>query len=245
MMHKATLAPGTVDAGPVTAVWIDPQLVRFALHPGLKESGGLWATPSSVPTDEQAVLLAAFNSAFKLKDSHGGYVIDGRGAATMVPGAATFWIDADGRLGVGRWGHDVALAATVVAARQNLMLLVDAGVVAPNAGDAGQWGAAVRGPRTWRCGVGVTATGAVLYLCGSALTAADLGSAFVAAGAVRAMELDINYSWVTFRTHDSTSGVAVGTKLVSDMSGPADRYLSPDDRDFVTVVDRNPPTITN
>jgi hypothetical protein len=57
------------------------------------------------------------------------------------------------------------------------------------------------------------------------------------AGAVRAMELDINYDWATFNFY-GTFSAGDPTKLLPGMSRPATRYLSPDDRDFFAVYAR-------
>lgn len=57
-----------------------------------------------------------------------------------------------------------------------------------------------------------------------------------AAGALRAMQLDINSYWVTFNLYhwvgSSGAGYLAGEKLASAMIRPADRYLSADTRDF-------------
>ena len=53
-------------------------------------------------------------------------------------------------------------------------------------------------------------------------------------GAVRAMEVDINYEWTTFN-FDGTFGARDPTKLVPGMARLATRYLSPDDRDIFAL----------
>ena len=58
------------------------------------------------------------------------------------------------------------------------------------------------------------------------------------AGAIRAMELDINYEWVTFNSYASPGGIDP-SKLLPAMSRPSTRYLSPDDRDFIAVFSRS------
>ena len=67
--------------------------------------------------------------------------------------------------------------------------------------------------------------------------AESLASILQRAGAVRAMELDINYEWTTFNFYGAF-GAQDPTKLLPDMSRPATRYLSPDDRDFFAVYAR-------
>jgi hypothetical protein len=58
------------------------------------------------------------------------------------------------------------------------------------------------------------------------------------AGAVRAMELDINSEWVTFNYYGGP-GAAAAAKLLPGMTRPVGRYLTPDDRDFFAVFRRD------
>ena len=53
----------------------------------------------------------------------------------------------------------------------------------------------------WRSGVGVDANGALIYAGGPALSVLSLGPTLQNAGAVRAMELDINTDWVSAYTY--------------------------------------------
>ena len=56
------------------------------------------------------------------------------------------------------------------------------------------------------------------------------------AGAVRAMELDINTYWTTFISYRHPGAGAIGAaSLLSNMNRPTTRYLTPDDRDFFAV----------
>jgi hypothetical protein len=58
-----------------------------------------------------------------------------------------------------------------------------------------------------------------------------------AAGAVKAMELDINPSWVSFMSYSGSAANPSPNKLW-DFAQPADRYFQPSDRDFVSVYTR-------
>jgi len=91
--------------------------------------------------------------------------------------------------------------------------------------------------RVWRSGIGVDAHGNLIYAAVDIQTAESLALILQHAGAVRAMELDINYDWTTFNFY-GLFGAAAPAKLLSDMSRPATRYLSPDDRDFFAVYAR-------
>ena len=94
-----------------------------------------------------------------------------------------------------------------------------------NANDTTHWGDTL-GNRVyvWRSGVGVTADGALVYAGGPDLNITDLADVLVRAGAVRAMELDINTDWVNFSSYSPSSptGSATatnGTVLLSSMAG--------------------------
>jgi hypothetical protein len=77
----------------------------------------------------------------------------------------------------------------------------------------------------------------LLYAAANDQTAESLALILQRAGAVRAMELDINYEWVTFNFYGS-AWAADPSKLLPGMDREATRYLSPDDRDFFAVFRR-------
>ncbi len=60
------------------------------------------------------------------------------------------------------------------------------------------------------------------------------------AGAVRAMELDINTEWVSFMTYDSIRDPInpPATKLLPEFRQNGGRYFNTDERDFVAVYSR-------
>jgi hypothetical protein len=80
----------------------------------------------------------------------------------------------------------------------------------------------------------------LLYASGNQLTLDVLANALHAAGAVRAMELDIHKKMVVFNLFAHPPGATrpVGQRLSPDMPGSPNRYLSPDQRDFVAVLAR-------
>ena len=131
--------------------------------------------------------------------------------------------------------------------RQNLDLVVDGGHPVPglNANDTTQWGFTL-GNRVyvWRSGVGVTADGALVYVGGPDLNITDLADVLVRAGAVRAMELDINTDWVNFSTYAPSPPTGAADRdqrhrLLSAMAGGAGRYFeSWWSRDFITMSAR-------
>jgi hypothetical protein len=232
--------PAGPSTGPTElAVWIDKTMLIAQLIPGTKLPGGAgWNPFGVVPPAISPLLAAAFNGGFMFADSRGGFYAEGRGAFPLVNGAASLVVRNDGTATVGVWGRDVNLDPTVAAVRQNLVLLVDAGAPTPDASRPYPfWGySPTRSSLVWRSAVGVDAGGNLIYVGGANLTAPDLADTLVRAGCVRAMELDINHLFVTFNTYaQSPAGAVHGTKGLSGMALPGDRYLTPDQRDFVAL----------
>ena len=122
-------------------------------------------------------------------------------------------------------------------ARQNLPLIVEHGRPSRNLGN-GEWGATVgNAVLVWRSGIGVDRRGNLIYAAGNDQSAQSLADTLARAGAVRAMELDINSYWVSFISYGAP-GAAEPVNLLPDMNRSATRYLEPDDRDFFTVYSR-------
>jgi hypothetical protein len=226
-----------------SAVWIDPTLLSVALVPGATEPGGTWSEAPNIGTGARPTAVAAFNGGFRFRDAHGGFYLHGREAVPLRAGAASLVIYANGKVDVGTWSDEVSMTPDVRAVLQNLVPLVDHGQAAPAAtyADTKLWGATL-GANTVvaRSGVGITASGALLYIAGPALTAHSLAESLQRAGAVRAMTLDINPEWVTFNfyQHDPAQpDLITPAKLYQQMQRPATRYLGPtrESRDFFTV----------
>ena len=133
----------------------------------------------------------------------------------------------------------------VVSVRQNLDLLVDNGRPVPglNANDTTQWGFTLgNAVYVWRSGIGVTADGALVYVGGPGLNITDLANLLVRAGAVRAMELDINTDWVNSRDlprrprRTGRRRRPTGPSCFPTMVGTPGRYFEPWwARDFITM----------
>jgi hypothetical protein len=228
-----TFLQSSPGASPTALAWINDRVLRVALYAGTDQPVGAWTNSTLVGGPLVQQLVAAFNSGFMLDASQGGWYADHRAAIPLRNGAASLVIYADGSATVGQWGRDVGLTPYVVAVRQNLNLLVDNGQISPTVSDIfGSWGAVLGGtPTTWRSGLGVDRGGHLIYAGGPGLDPAGLARVLVAAGAVRAMELDINPEWVLFITYQSGSP----TKLLPQMFFPADHYFVPNERDFIAV----------
>jgi hypothetical protein len=231
-----TFLQSSQGASPTAVAWINDQILRLALYAGTHQPAGNWTNSAQVAGPLIQQLVAAFNSGFRLDASQGGWFADHRTSIPLRNGAASLVTFSDGSATVGQWGRDVGLTPYVTAVRQNLNLLVDKGQISPTVSDVfGSWGAVLGNtPTTWRSGLGVDRAGHLLYAGGPGLDPAALARVLVAAGAVRAMELDINPQWVLFVSYQSGNP----TKLLSQMAFPADHYFAPNDRDFIAVFSR-------
>ena len=255
-VYETSLVPpgGSAPAG---IAWMDTRLLSARLYSGsLSPGGGPYRFTAPVEPAQAASLVAAFNGGFMMPAAEGGYFTEGRVVVPLVNGAASLVIYADGSTDIGAFGSDVRMSPAVVAVRQNLVLLVangrpTAAAVSPNweawGATCGATSCAASVPGIeyqWRSGLGVTADGALVYVSGPSLAPLQLAELLARAGAVRAMELDINPDWPVFASYDppSPNGLASpanGSKLVaSSVQGPWTFFEPSWARDFVTMSAR-------
>ncbi len=222
--------------------WINTSRTTVSLYAGRLEPSVELPQRGSmdVPQGLRDRLLATFNSGFKLADSHGGWALHGHTYAPMRDGQATFLRYADGSYDVAAWQGGPSVGSDVVFARQNLPLIVSGGRPNPNLSDSPEWGVTVGNAiQVWRSGIGIDRNGNLIYAAAPDQTVHSLADILIHAGAVRAMELDINSYWISFNSY-GRPGAEAPTKLLSETERPATRYLSPDDRDFFAVYQRTP-----
>jgi hypothetical protein len=235
--------------------WMDTRLLSARLYSGSESPGGTgWHYSAPVAAAQAVTLVAAFNGGFQMKDARGGYFAEGRNPYPLVRGAASLVFYASGDVTVGTWGADVRQVHGVVAVRQNLTLLVSGGrPTAAARGDWHHWGntcgvtsCAASVPEVehqWRSGVGVTASGALVYALGPGLAPLQLAWLLTRAGAVRGMELDINPEWPVFAAYGpaAAAGRATpvnGRKLLTTVQGPGTFFERHWARDFITMSAR-------
>jgi hypothetical protein len=217
--------------------WINTSRTTISMYPGRLEPAVTLRSRGAmqVPARHRPELLATFNSGFKLADSHGGWALTGHAYAPMRDGQATFVRYANGRYDIKTWHSGQRVPADVVFARQNLPLIVDRAHPNPNLSDGPEWGATLGNAiQVWRSGIGIDRHGNLIYAAADYQTVHSLADVLIHAGAVRAMELDINSYWVSFNTY-AARGAGRPSKLLEGMERPATRYLSPDDRDFFAI----------
>ncbi len=239
VVYTTTLRPGS-GSSPTGLALIDTKLTKTVLYAGTEEPSGSWPAQGAIDPSVRPELVAAFNSGFRLGTGSGGWYTDGRAALPLQDGYASLVVHADGSATVGVWGRDVTLTPDVVSVRQNLHLLVDGGAPA-NLGSS--WGATLGGgSAVWRSAVGVDAAGDLIYAGGPGLDPAGLANVLVAAGCVRAMELDINPQWVSFSTYVAAPlappDQVQGTPLLAGMNYGPTHWLEPSSRDFLAVFTR-------
>ncbi len=222
-------------------VSMDQRLVSFQLRPGAEDPGpGNWHAQPWIPPGTRTGLLATFNGGFKLDTSGGGFYLNGVTRGTLTKGAASVVYYRNGTIRIGEWGRDVSMTPDVVGVRQNLKLIVDHGRVpaAVNNDVLGAWGATLGGGYyVWRSGLGITADGRIIFVYGPALDVQDLAGLLQRAGAVEALQLDINPYWMSYEYYQAKGHPADPTpvNLLPTQQQTPYRYYSVYSRDFTAV----------
>jgi hypothetical protein len=215
--------------------------VRFNLHVGSQDppTGTATIGPESaslVSTTEMPVLLGAFNGGFKANAAAGGVEVDGQTLTPLRDGLASFVIDTNGMARIGIWGLTVPIAGEEVASvRQNLPPLIESGQVSTQIGNVALWGATLHGlTATARSALGQDPAGDILYAASMSALPVDLASALSDDGAINAMELDINPTWIQLDLASTAGGTLAST--IPGQFRPPNQYLVGWSRDFITVL---------
>jgi hypothetical protein len=159
---------------------------------------------------------------------------------SCTAGLATLIAYRGGRVDVKAWQGGPVAGPQIAFARQSLPLIVDHGRLNPALNDSSQWGYTLgNAVRVWRTGAGIDRHGNLIYVAADFQTVVTLAQILQRAGAVRAMELDINPEWPTLITYAHHGGLDP-VKVVPNYQQPATRYLVADDRDFFAVYRRLP-----
>jgi hypothetical protein len=244
-MFATFLRPDSVHTSYVAGiVSMDQRLVRFQLHPGAEDPGpGNWGAPPWIPPGSRTGLVATFNGGFKLDTAEGGFYLNGITRGTLTDGVASLVYYRNGSITVGVWGRGVRMTPNVVGVRQNLKVIVDHGRIPAdvNQNVLSSWGATLGGGYyVWRSGIGITKDGRIIYVYGPALDVQTLAGLLQRAGAVEALQLDINPFWMSFmyyRSHGHPSD-PTPLNLLPTQQQSAYRYYSIYSRDFTAVYQR-------
>jgi len=239
------LRPDKVHTSYVAGILsLDQRLVRFGLRPGVEDPGpGNWKAATWIPPGTRKGLLATFNGGFKLDSAGGGFYLNGASKGALVNGAASVVYYRNGTIKIGTWGSEVRMTPDVAGVRQNLRLIVDHGQVPATVDHNVQakWGATLGGGYyVWRSGIGITKGGRIIFVYGNGLIVRTLADLLKRAGAVEAMQLDINPEWMSFDYYKANGHPADPTPhaVLPDQQGSPYRYYSVYSRDFTVVYAR-------
>lgn len=211
---------------------------------GIVQPGGYYNSGSGkVPTTVQKTnnLVAAFNGGFQNKDGHYGMIVGDKTYLPLQKNIATLVIYKNSKIKIINYtGQD--LGKDVVAVRQNgpILLQNSKDVSSSPAWDMETWGLTTTNSMyTWRSGIGITKNGDLIYAAGPSLVPESLAAALKAAGAVDAMQLDINPVWVRFIVFDSLgNGQYQYSPLTKDMVNGGGQYLTGYQKDFFYLVEK-------
>lgn len=224
-----------------TLMRFDQSRVHLTLHSGVKDGGASGSSYGDrITAREIHLLIAAFNGGFKLTYHDVGFMSGHHIAAPLKAGLASVVTYTDGTTDVGAWHVGVPLSnKRVFSVLQNQRLLVDHGVTAASASNCIEtcWGETLGAhERVARSGLGIAANGQLVWAAGEELLPADLAKTLIRAGAVRAIELDINPFWVAGYLYLHHRSGPSPVPVVPGQHGIEGELLEPDNRDFFAIV---------
>ena len=225
--------------------WFDHTRTALSFYPGRYEPPAAPVRgPMEVPHDQRWRLLATFNGGFTYIDGHNGSAVDGHTNEPLRDGLATLIGYRNGKVAIVTWHGGPDAGPNIVFARQSLPQIIRDGRLKPSLNDGPAWGYTLgNAVRVWRTGVGIDRRGNLIYAAANDQTVTTLAQILRRAGAVQAMQFDINPEWPTLIAYRHDHGL-LPTKIVPNVQQPATRYLVPDDRDFFAVYRRLPGSVT-
>jgi hypothetical protein len=244
LMARTFVRPDPARSYAVTTlVKLDTKQLVLHFVPGTQEPGGPLGNPGSgiIPPEIQAgnSLVAAFNGTFSYEDGHYGLVKKGVVYVPLRPGVGTLNIHTNGTIAINTYNPAAKPDPTIRLMRQSGPLIVRSGNVTPDINAKGvQAGpTSVNSAYTWRSGIGVTKNGDLLYAVGPSLTAKTLAISLKKAGAVNALQLDINQLPVRFGVFqpNKTGGYSYQS-LLNGMVNYEHEYLHGADKGFFYVT---------
>ncbi len=229
-------------------LWIDHTRTDLAYYPGRYEPpSAVDRGPMMVPVDQRYRLLATFNGAFTHVDTNNGSAVNGHTNEPLIDGNATLVGYRNGTVNIVKWTGGPNAPPNIAWARQSLTPILWDGKLNPELNtdpNSIQWGYTLGGVTfTPRTGVGVDAHGNVMFVVASEATVISLAQILQQIGAVRGMEFDINPEWHTLITYSHRNGLGPTMVEPQPQQSP-DRYLTPDDRDFMAVFSKVPGPVT-
>jgi hypothetical protein len=220
--------------------WFDHTRTTLAYYPGGSEPPRAAVRgPTMVPYDERWRLLAAFNAGFVYTQGGNGSTDNGRVNEPLHRGNATLLEYKSGPVAIVKWRGGPDAGGNVAWSRQSLAPIVWNGRLNPALNtdpNSYQWGYTLNGVGlVWRTGIGIDRRGNLIFVVAPDQTVISLARILQHAGAVRAMEFDINPEWHTLITYTHRRGHLIPTMVEPQPMQSDTRYLVPDNRDFFTV----------
>ncbi len=224
----------------VTLVQMDMSVMQMGSVAGTKQPGGPVGKPGPgvIPKDILASgnLISAFDGGFQYKDGQYGMIV---GSTTYLPlknDLGTLVGYKDGSLKIVDYSGQ-SFGSDMLFIRQNCpMLIQDGNISVSDPKNKLLWGrlaAGTVGIYTWRSGIGLTAKGNLIFAVGNNLTPDTLAAALKTAGAVNAIQLDINPIWVRFNIFEPAGGGKyTSTTLTKELTDGSKEYLNGYAKDF-------------
>jgi hypothetical protein len=226
--------------------WFDHTRTASAYYPGRYEPpNASLRGPTEIPYSQRYRLLATFNGGFIYADGLNGDAVNGVTNEPLKQGNATVVAYKNGKVDIVDWRGGTSPGRNVAWARQSLPLIIDHGKLNPKLSLGTEWGYTLgNAVRVWRTGLGIDKHGDLIYVAANDQTVITLAEILKRAGAVRAMELDINPEWYTLITYRHRHRRLVPTQIAYNYQQPSTRYLVPDDRDFFAIYRRTAGAVT-
>jgi hypothetical protein len=208
----------------VSIVKMDHSKLKIGAVAGTAEPGSSLGNPGSGKVPENIAnsgnLVAYFNGGFLYVDGNYGMIVGNKTYAPLKNNSGTIVGYSNGSVKILNYtGQNLGKNISFI--RQNGLLIVEDGAIplTPSNGKQ-EVGRVVINNKiipgavyTWRSGLGITKKGNLLYAVGNALSPTTLARALQMAGAVNAIQLDINPTHIYFnlltknntRSYDATS----------------------------------------
>jgi hypothetical protein len=222
-------------------VVIKQSYVRAAMFNGSELPGGQWTRGNKIPKALYSSLTGVMNGGFRLSQSFGGYMTEGKVVQTLIDGRATLAIDHSGKIKIGEYGRDLTNDGTWETLRQNLVLMVDGGQSGLERAKRDHifWGAEYGGvmydSRSAICTIG---DGSLAYVMADKVNAEQMAGLLINVGCVTAMQLDVNGDWPNFLLYEhGVDGKLTPHRLDKRMSGNPQRYVNGSTKEFFGFFD--------
>ncbi len=226
-----------------TLVQMDMSQMKLGSVAGTQQPGGPVGKPGPgvVPNNiiDSGKLIAAFDGGFQYKDGAYGMIVNNTTYLPLKNDLGTLVGYKDGTLKIFDY-QGQSLGNNIDFIRQNCPILINNGeITTTNQRDKKLWGRLAAGTvdiYTWRSGIGLTAKGNLIFAVGNNLTPATLAAALKSAGAVNAIQLDINPIWVRFNIFEPNGfGKYISSTLTKDLQDGSKQYLNGYQKDFFYV----------